>query len=269
MNDIQWYFPKTLEEVQPHLKRDGVKLHGGGTWILRGSMRGIKGLVDLGKLELHSFRKDSQTVEMGAGMTYAETIRSMTTINPDHILVKALQHAASTPLRNIITLGGTIFSFPVWSDLMGPLIALDADVVLMGERSEAYSITEYVKSSALRKESLITHVRFKNIGWNAYYYREVKTSFDYPAFTITILLKKNKNLIEDTRIVVVGCAGKFSRVKKIEDYLKGKTTDSLEIDGIAQTHELKFTKKRSLEPAYLEHCAGVQIERSISELTRG
>ena len=84
-----------------------------------------------------------------------------------------------------------------------------------------------------------------------------------------LLLKKKKDMVEDTRIVVVGCAGKFNRVKKIEEYLKGKKTGALEIDGIGQMHELKFTKKRSLEPSYLERCASVQLERGISNTIRG
>jgi CO/xanthine dehydrogenase FAD-binding subunit len=138
----------------------------------------------------------------------------------------------------------------------------------MGERSETHPLSEYVKDSALRKNKLITHVLFKNVRWDSYYYREVKTSFDYPAFTITILLKKKKDMIEDARIVVVGCTGKFSRAKKIEDYLKGKNTGELEVDGTGTLHGLKFIKKRSLEPAYLEECAGIQIERGMSDLLK-
>ena len=56
------------------------------------------------------------------------------------MLAASLSQAASTPLRNRITLGGSLKDFPLWSNLYAPLIAIDAKVEIKGNKSGIYSV---------------------------------------------------------------------------------------------------------------------------------
>jgi len=266
MNDIQWYFPSSLDEVGELLTIPGTIPHGGGTSILKGSVNKVKGLIDLSHLPLNYFRKKGESLQIGAAQTFADICQN---IKPDHILTKSIGFAASTPLRNRITIGGSIALFPAWSDLMGPLLALDAEVSLIGSESGTYPVLRYVTESKLRRGSLLTGVRLKNDRWNSFYFRQTRTHFDYPAFTISILIKRDKNRIEDIRAVIVGCTGKFKRLFRVEGALRGKNPDEVEFRGLGNDINVRFTPKHALSADYLQQMVRVQLERGLSVLLRG
>jgi CO/xanthine dehydrogenase FAD-binding subunit len=276
MREIEWYFPRSLAEVPPLLVKNGVIAHGGGTGILRMKIlrqsgrgggggpeaAGVRGLIDLGRLPIRHFERLGGRVEMGAGLTFAEVAERL---EPDHILARALGRSASTPLRNRITVGGSVALFPVWSDLMGPLIALEADVNLIGGKEGTFPIASYISDPGLRRGTLITGVSFRDQAWSSRYYRDTRTSFDYAAFTITILLKKGAGKLLDARIVVVGCTGKFRRLNLLEERLKGKPIGE---GGPISFPELSFTGKKFMSPEYLARCARVELERGLDALRR-
>ncbi len=257
MKEIEWYFPRTLEEVIPLLKGDGIIPHGGGTGILRTRLNRIKGLIDLSHLPLHFFQHSHDTVKIGATQTFAEVIEQL---DQTYILTKALSLSASTPLRHRITIGGSVALFPAWSDLMGPLIALEAEVTLVGKLKGTFPIAQYVTDSKLRRGTLITGIEFRNDSWISYYHHEARTHFDYPAFTITILLKKTHNKIEDIRIGIVGCVGKFKRLSNLEDAFKGRGVDEVEVP---TGMDVAFTAKKFMSPEYLKHLAGVYVKKGL------
>ncbi len=266
MRDIQWYFPRSFDEVCKLLAIPGTIPHGGGTSILRGSVNKLKGLIDLSHLPLNYVRKKQRSLEIGSAQTFAEVCEN---IKPDHILAKSIGFAASTPLRNRITMGGSIALFPAWSDLMGPLLALDAEVSLIGSESGIYPVLRYVTESKLRKGSLITAVRLRNDRWSSFYYRQTRTHFDYPAFTITILMKRFKNRIEEVRAVIVGCAGKFKRLSRIEEALKDERLDEVRVRELGNDINVQFAPKHGLSADYLQQIVGVQFERGLEVLLRG
>jgi len=263
MGKMTWYTPETLEEVLPLLEQEGVYPHGGGTFLLMGGMKKIRGLIDLDRIPLHRFKALKSFIEIGASLTYAEVAENIRKMDPDHVLVKALSKAASTPLRNRITIGGTVSVFPAWSDLMGPLVVLDSEVVTVGPKGGTYPVVRYAKEPAIRKKSLVTAVKFRRYPWEAFYHREVRTRFDYPAFTVTILSKRSGNKIEDIRIVVSGCSGKFARLETVEEFLRGKPATGLDPEEIAAHADVRFPAKKGLDPGYLTHCFRVALRRGL------
>jgi CO/xanthine dehydrogenase FAD-binding subunit len=284
MKEIEWYFPRHLDELPALLTEREAIPHGGGTGILMKSMRSIAGLVDLSDLPLHFFHRTGGRVEVGATLTFAEIA---TEIGPDHILSRALGRSASTPLRNRITLGGSIAFFPSWSDLMGPLIALDAEVTLIGGGQDLQKgdqeipgtrrgrpagvpsvtlpLVRYLSEPAARNRTLITGISFAEERWDSHYHRHTSTRFDYPAFTVSVLMKKSEGRIHDLRCVVVGCRGKFARLWQVEESLRGKRVEDA---GPLEIPRLSFTGKKRTSPEYLEHCARVEIGRGIDTLLR-
>ncbi len=268
MNEIQWYFPSSIAESEEMLKIPKTIPHGGGTAIIRSGMGRIEGLIDLGRLGMDQFAEGDGSVQIGATMAFSDVAEHMEALDRGNILSRALSRAASTPLRNRITVGGSISHFPAWSDLMGPLFALDASVSVVGNQRGTFRVLEYATNPELRKRTLITGVAVDTHFWHSYYHRETRTSFDYPAFTVTILLREENDRIEDIRVVIVGCTGKFKRFFKIEDALRGKRCTTVPVEGIGRDLDIKFTRKKFMSTEYLRHLAGVRLERGIARVLR-
>ncbi len=288
MKEITWYFPSTLEEVPELLKKEGVFAHGGGTALLRSNLARVEGLIDLKALPLNFCRDSEGVIEIGAGCTYSQTTEVLQKIDSHNILIPALSGAASTPLRNRITLGGSIAFFPVWSDLMGPLLALEAEVTLIGSNKGSFPLVEYLKKREIRNRSLITGISFKKRELNSYYFRQSRTRFDYSAFSISILVNKIASLpeslcassspsaytslsasrIEEAVIVIVGCRNKFTRLSSLEDSLKSCSPADLQPKDIAGSLEVEFAAKKNYSPDYLKHLAAVELERGLKAVLR-
>jgi CO/xanthine dehydrogenase FAD-binding subunit len=274
MKEIEWYYPKKIEEAAVLVREEGILPHGGGTWILMGGIRKTRGIIDLDHLPLRFFREKKSHIEIGPCLTYADLIENIERVDPGHVLSKALSHAASTPLRNRITVGGTISAFPAWSDLMGPLLALETEVSLIGQKEGQYTLQEYARTPGLRKGTLISSIRIKKTKWDSYYHREVRTRFDYPAFTVTILARKNGKTVEDARVVVVGCSGKFLRLIGPEEILREKKRAELKLDGrlrdiVFGLEEIRFARKKGNDPVYTKHLCFVALERGLEQITGG
>ncbi len=264
MNEMDWYFPETLEEASKLLNKG--QPHSGGTAILRMSMNRIQGLIDLARLNLDYFRKEGGIIRIGALQTYAGVVKNIRKMVPQHILVKALTGSASESLRNRITVGGSVAAFRIWSDIMGPLLALEAEVSIIGKARGSYPISQYVGSQDLKKGTIITEISFNQNEWISSYHRETRTSFDYAIFTITILLKKIEDRIDDIRVVFIGTKKRFMRLHNLEESLRGMPINKVNLQEVVSKAELDFPPKQSLSPDYINHLAHVQLERGFTEI---
>jgi len=150
-HDLQWYYPEKISEALKLIKKEGVILHAGGTRILKTEARNLKGLVDISRLPLNYIRKEGKDIIIGAGCTLTDVINYCKKTNSLPGLCMALAEAASTPLRNRITVGGSIKDFPVWSSLYSPLIALNAKLELAGIK-EMCSVEDYVRKNIIKSK---------------------------------------------------------------------------------------------------------------------
>ena len=288
MDEFNWYYPEKIEEI-PNFLKEGCIPHGGGTHLLKSGLlrRGaesIRGIIDIsGIKELKDFKEINGRIELGAGLTYGETIVHVGKLLPGSVIVKALSGAASNALRNRVTLGGSIASFPPWSDLVGPLIAIDADVYFITKDSAAedmISTGDFLKMPADRKKVFITKVAFKSIPCRSWYYRDVRTRFDYPKFTISITVSGGGRTLEPVvRIVITGAKGKFLRESAIEEAVvemlrQGKNdgkklfSGSMLKDLIDAKLTARFQRKMETSGEYLRHVASVELRKGLEELMR-
>lgn len=266
MKTLAWYYPRDLEEAILLLQEPGVVPHGGGTGLLRTGLGHVSGLIDLRYLPVYHFKAQDGVIEIGAGLTFAEAVRRMSALDPDSVLVKSLSRAAATPLRNRITIGGSVAMAPPWSDLLGPLVALEAEVILAGGREQTCPLAEYVADRERRTGALVTAVRVKREPWRSVYFRATATHFDYAAFTITVLAKTNDGLIEDIRLVVVGAKTKVNRLRELEASLIGRPVGGLHVSDLGADLGLEFPAKTIGGPEYVAHLFRVELERALAAL---
>jgi len=267
MEKLTWFYPQSIDEVSDLLKKYGVIPHGGGTFIGKDRLKHLKGLISLDKLGLDFFNETDETIEIGATMTFSEVSERMRKKMPDSILVKSIGSSLSTALRNRVTTGGSIASFPIWSDLMGPLIALDAKVSLVGEEAVTYKLEEYLKDKKLHKGNLIKSVRFKKDRFDSFYYRFSRTNFDRASFNISMLLKKSpEDCVEDLRVVVVGTKNKYNCLDNLRERVRNKKLKDIDPEGLVDGSEVNFSDKKAGSAEYLKNVVCVEIERGLRKL---
>lgn len=268
MKELNWNYPKTLADAEKLVRQKNVLPHGGGTGLLLHNLSGVDGLIALSQLSLRTINVVKNKVEIGSMCTYADVVSELHKIDPGHILVKCLHHSANTPLRNRITVGGSIAMFPPWSDLIGALIALNAKASLIGKNTGDFPVEEYINNKALRSGSLITKVKFQKTDWRSAHYREIRTKSDMPIFNHTVLIKIDSGEIEESRIIVVGTVSKFTRLHAVEDYLKKRNIEKIVPAEIEKLVNLKFAGSRIDDPDYSNIKAGIELGRIIQKMVR-
>ncbi len=268
MKNINWHYPDRIEKALDLMRNDQAVPHGGGTHLTGKKLKNEKGFVSLGKLPLHYIKNEDDKIKIGATTDYNFIAQKLNELSPNHILAKSLSRAATTPLRNRITIGGGLRLAPNWSDLIGPLVALDAQVKLEGDASGTFPVTDYLNKKELKSNTLITEVILPAISGQSWYYREGITENDHPAFTITILAKHDGSSLDDIRIVITGHTKRFKRITKVEEALKGKNISQIELDGMAAGLELKFASAKGMSSDYIRHLAETQLERGLTELLK-
>ena len=267
---MDWYFPTELKEVPPLLKKEGVVPHGGGTGLLRTGLSRLKGLVDLSELNLDTIEEKDGSIILGSSSTYSMICSALVQKDPGSILTRALSIAASTPLRNRITLGGSIASFPIWSDLMGPLIALGSQVTILEETEIKHPVEHLAANRELLGGSLITGIEYKKEWPLSWYHRHTRVAFDYPLFTLTILLKIETGMITDSRIVVTGTRNRFTRIYELETLLAGHSADSPDpAELVEKVPELQFPERKTASAEQLNYLLRIWLQRGIREITGG
>lgn len=270
MSTVQWYFPDTLDEAISYLGREKTVPHGGGTSLIKSGIASLEGVVDLSRLGLDSLKMDKGILEAGACMTFGCVAESLANLHPECILGKALGTSASTPMRNLITLGGSASLFPLWSDLIGPMSVLHGVICTEGKNGGTYDLHSWLADRSLQKGTMITALLFPDpVDWISFCYRETRVGFDYPAFTVSILARKNNSAIDKVRIAVSGGLDRVRRLSELEDRLSGADLSVLSALDIRKMASVEFGRKPAGSPEYLSEVAAVQVERGLKTVLTG
>ncbi|MDC7125897.1 MAG: FAD binding domain-containing protein [Spirochaetales bacterium] len=184
MNNLIWYYPKTKSECIKYFN-DGFRPHGGGTFLVKTSLN-IKGLFNLSDIdEFKILSNDGNHFNIGSAITFSDAGSWLNLVSPDNYLSKALLNAASTPLRNRITIGGSLCSLPKWSDIAAPLLCANA-IIQTAESDKEISLEEYFYDRKIRKNTLVSSIKIPVSNLNGTYYRFTLTGFDYQIFSVAV-----------------------------------------------------------------------------------
>ena len=109
--------PETIEEAYKQLIRNKKNtIFGGGAFIRMGS-KNIPLAIDLSKVGLNYIEEDEYEIKIGAMTTFGDIEHSQLLSKYfDNMLAKSVREIVGIQLRNIVTVGGTIYSrygFPI------------------------------------------------------------------------------------------------------------------------------------------------------------
>ena len=97
----------------------------------------VKGIIDISALnELHYIKIASNTMHIGALTTITDILESSEVQTHLPLLIAAAEVFASHQIRNLATLSGNIANASPAADLVAPLLALNATVILGSQEGE-------------------------------------------------------------------------------------------------------------------------------------
>ena len=146
-----FYEPQCIEEASSILIEHGKRAAclAGGTSLIQRRFGSIEHIVSLAKLGLGNI--EGKTI--GAMATLSELVEHEADLKATKILQQAAQSAASAFLRNKATVGGSALICFRWSDLVAPLLALNAVFRLqsIGGERKLFATELYGNCNPLRK----------------------------------------------------------------------------------------------------------------------
>jgi len=266
--DIHWYFPATAKEAVKLIRRNGNILHAGGTKILEPQPRSsVKGLVDIASLGLDYIKLKGKTVHIGSGSTFADVVEFSRKHDRLTALGHSISHGASTPLRNRITIGGSIKDFPIWSSIYAPLLALDAQIVIAGGRSGVFPLEKYASGPLIKSKHLIVELRVterKDVVCTSSTFHVLR--FEYPLFCLSAALTMKRNTIQAARIFITGVKKRYARLDAIEKFLVGKSLSDETIEEAARRAAFAFVPDYRFSSEYKERAARVYLNDILHDL---
>lgn len=127
----EYVAPKTLDEAYKYLtSKKYATLLGGCAYIRLGS-KNIPLAIDLNKINLNYINESEDLFEIGAMTTFGDIERSEV-LNKyfNSILSSSVKDIVGVQLRNLVTVGATVYSRYGFSDFITALLALDTKVKL-------------------------------------------------------------------------------------------------------------------------------------------
>ncbi len=230
--------PNTIEEACDLVWRakGRAKIIAGGTDLVIGLRNGNytpHSLIDIGRIKgLRNIEEKDEIVSIGAAVTHSEIANASLVKKYGSVLSEAASEIGSPQIRNIGTIGGNIINASPAADTIPPLTVLNAMgrvVSKEGERQVPFDqLFKGPYKTSLKPHELLAQITFQKLS------SDMKSSFIRLArrdamaiarMSVAIILRIEKNRIEDVRIAVGSVTPTPQRMSEAEVFLKGKSPD--------------------------------------------
>ena len=234
--DYEYLMPGCLEEVFDLLKAHGSRatLVAGGTDVMvkiRNTRKAPEVLISLrGLKELCYIRKDGG-YHIGALTTHRMLEQSHLVMEELSALHDGASEVGSIQIRNVATLGGNICNAAPSADTSGPLLALDATVVLEGpEARRTMPIMDFFTGTyrpARQPEEVLIEFEipeYMGTYGSAYWKHSRRQAMELPLLGVAAAVKTSEagKEIADAKIALTVAAPTPVRAALVEDFLRGK-----------------------------------------------
>lgn len=282
MREFDYLEPGTIAEASEMAAAyaDNCRMMAGGTALmlaLRQRMIAPTHIIALQNLqELRGITySDANGLRIGALTKHSELATSPLARAHFPMLADMASRLANPQVRNQGTLGGNLCYADPATDPASCLIALDSEIVLCSKRgNRVLKVEDFILdffTTALKTDELVSEIRVPPSAFNAgYHARFLRTAAEHrPLVNLAVAVNKNDGACEDVRMVAGASTAKPTRLRKAEDYLKGKSVTSRvasdaaeiaasEIDAISDTRGsgefrremLRVVARRTLEQLF-------------------
>lgn len=260
--------PTSLTEVLDLLQRykASARIVAGGTDVLVELQRGVKPtktLIDITALqELKYIHEENGWLKIGTLATHNDVLRSSACHHYALPLVQACWEVGAPQIRTRATIAGNIITASPANDTITPLMALNAEVVLVNSTGErTVSLQDFylgVRRSVLQPDELLREVRIPTLTTNQrglFLKLGLRQAQAIAVINVAFVLTLEQDIITEARITLGCVAPTIVHASTVEAYLKGKrleteicreagslvTQDVSPIDDIRATAEYRNT----------------------------
>lgn len=250
----------SLEEAYEVLTKNKNNAILGGTAYMKMGNRHLNTVVDLSSLNLDFIIEDEEKIEIGA-MTTLRSIEVSGVLKENFhgIVALSVKDIVGVQLRNIATVGATVFSKYGFSDFIPALLALDARVVLF-KRGEV-SLDEFLQSD--REQDILEKIVIRKKALRASFQTIRRSKSDYAVLNV-VVSKDNGNV----RIVVGARPGRAVLAKNAMKILKDQELTDKNIHSAceAAAEELIFGDNMRASGEYRKAVCKVMLKRALMEV---
>jgi CO/xanthine dehydrogenase FAD-binding subunit len=231
LNIAAYHRPTTLIEAVSLLAEEGRTVIAGGTDLLVNPryMVGVREVVDIRKLGLDYITEENNWLHIGAGATMRTVARHPgIQALANGILARGAAVCGSPNIRNMATLAGNVASALPSADTPPSLLALDAQIVLVGMQGERIVPLDsfYIgPARSVRERELIRElcIPLDNVDTiKGGFYKIGRTAEDISMVNAAATLIIKDGMITAARIVMGAVAPIPLRVTRAEEALVGQ-----------------------------------------------
>ena len=273
-----------LEEALNYLDKSAhVKVIAGGTDILVDIHNKSKRLPEISHLldishiaTLNFIQQVDHHIEIGPLVTHSGLIHESLIKNNFPVLVEAAYTIGSTQIRNRGTIGGNICNASPAADLLPPLIALKAELILTGKREEriiplkTFLTAPY--KTVIQPHELLSKIIIPILGDN--YYTDFQKIGRRKALSISrlslALVTKidKKGIFLDTRVVPGSATPYPQSLPETEKAINGKSIFNINLEEIGKitSEEMVFITGERWSTPYKKPTIAVLTKRALKKI---
>lgn len=253
--------PNTLEEAYSILTKRKNNQILGGTAFLRMGKKRIGTGIELSNLNLDYIKEDDNFIEIGAMTTLRSLETSDIIKNNFKILTDSVRDIIGVQFRNVVTVGGSVFSKYGFSDLIVALLCLDTEVETF--KCGRISLDEFLNKNY--EKDILTKIYINKNNKNAVYKSMRNAKSDYPILNVSVSKLENEFKIcigaRPQRAKVAIEASQFLSSNQLNDENIEKAINLIKND-------IKFGTNMRASKEYREQISKVLVKRAIMEVTK-
>ncbi len=239
MAQATWYHPQSMAQALKvlHAHPKQCVVVGGATSLALRKDNLPPHIIDISGCNLAFIRVLTNVTTIGAVTRLADLVPASLPGVSGAFIAKVASGIATTPLRNMITIGGNIAQCHPWSQMPVALLALDATIQVRSTQSrrriKATTFFSQVSNRIIRPTEFITQIEFPNYkeGEAAFGFEQIRrTATDYPLISVAVFLTQKNGLINSARIVVGSTKSRPVFVMQPSGMMLGKAIDDIDID---------------------------------------
>jgi|SRR3982074_2346541 carbon-monoxide dehydrogenase medium subunit len=217
-------------------------------------------------------------ISIGAMTPLAVMERSDEVARAAPVIPRAMRRLSNIRVRNVATVGGNLAHGDPHMDLPPVLIALGAEVAVIGPQKNGKTSERNIAvedlfagyfETVLAKNELIAALRIPAQGKTRAAYMKVTTGSaeDWPALGVAVALDMAGTMVKSARVVVSAATEKATRLKGAEQVLGGATVDdkTLARAGDAAADEAECVTDVRGSAAYKRELVRVYVGRAVRQ----
>ncbi|GAA0715157.1 FAD binding domain-containing protein [Paraclostridium ghonii] len=253
--------PSTLEEAYSILTKRKNNQILGGTAFLRMGKKRIGTGVELSNLNLDYIKEDDNFIEIGA-MTSLRSLETSEIINSNFkILTDAVRDIIGIQFRNVVTVGGSVFSKYGFSDLIVALLCLDTEVETY--KGGRISLDDFLNKKY--EKDILTKIYINKNNKKSVYKSMRNAKSDYPILNVSV-----SNIDNEFKICIGARPQRAKIAKEASKFLSSNQLNDENIEMAIDLikNDVEFGTNMRASKEYREQISKILVKRAIMEVTK-